>query len=341
VKAGAQRQGVRSVSQPRTNSPSIPAAEQASTFSLWRKSLREARQAQWGDVTGYLFVMPAVVMFLVFNAWPIIRGLMIAFQDYRFLYEGWHPFNGLQNFIEIAGDRTFLQSFSRSAYFAALYIPAIIVIPLVVATLISNVKSPLATNIYRTISYLPVILPIAVSMLLWKHLFNSNFGYLNYALSRIFGPGVAPRWTSDPKWVIPTIVVSAVWMHAGFNMLLFLVGLYNINHEIYESAALDGAGSWRQFVHITLPLLRPVLVLTLVLAAGAIGVTAEPMIWYPALGGPAGPQDAALTTGYYAYKVAFLWGDLRWGYAAAMNLVLGLISMIMAALVFRLLGQRD
>lgn len=314
---------------------------ETSTIALWRSSLSEIRSARWGDVSGYLFILPAVIMFVVFNAWPIIRGLTIAFQDYRFLYEGWHPFNGLDNFIEIAGDKVFWQSFGRSAYYFSMYVPAIVIIPLVVAALIANVWEPLAASIYRTLAYLPVILPIAVAMLLWKHLFNSNYGYLNYAINQIAGRSVAPNWTSDPKWTMPAIVISAVWKSAGYNTLLFLVGLYNINREVYEAASLDGAGSWRQFISITLPLLRPVIVLALVLAAGVIGVTAEPMIWYPVDSGPAGPQDAALTAGYYAYKVAFLYGDLRWGYAAAINLVLGILAMCMAAIVFRTLGKRD
>jgi len=329
------------VPKPGASVSSLGPDDRPSTFGLWKKSIRSLRREGWGDTYGYLFVFPAVVMFLVFNAWPILRGLTIAFQDYRYLYEGWHPFNGIDNFVEMAGDKTFWESLGRSAYFVSLYVPAVVIIPLIVATLVSNVWNSFFSNFYRAISYLPVILPIAVAMLLWKQLFNGSFGYLNYFINSIFGPGTAPGWTSDPKWVMPAMVISTVWKRAGYNTLLFLVGLYNINKEIYEAASLDGAGPWRQFTRITLPLLRPVLILTLVLSAGVIGVTAEPMIWFTVESGPAGPQNAALTAGYYAYKVAFLYGDLRWGYAAAINLVLGVLAMIAAAIVFKALSERD
>ena len=329
------------MAEPRSITGEAEAVRQPGTYSLWRTALHDALVADWGDVSGYFFILPAVVMFLVFNAWPIIRGLTIAFQDYRFLYVGWHPFNGIDNLREMVADKVFWESFSRSAYFFSLYVPATVILSLGVATLIANVWNPFAANVYRTIAYLPVILPIAVAMLLWKHLFNSNFGYLNYAINSVLGKGVAPSWTSDPKWVIPAMVISTVWKRSGYDVLLFLVGLYNINHELYEAAALDGAGAWRQFIYITLPLLRPVLVLTLVLSAGVIGVTTEPMVWFPTTAGIAGPQDSALTVGYYAYKLAFLYGDLRWGYAAAMNLTLGVLSMVIAAVVFRALGRRD
>ncbi len=316
-------------------------SRQPGTFALWKAALRNLTREGWGEGWGYLFILPAVAMFLVFNAWPILRGLVIAFQDYRFLYENYQPFNGFANYIEIAHDPVFWQSLGRSAYYFLMYVPAVVLVPLVIASLIANVWDSLAASIYRTLAYLPVILPIAVAMLLWRQLFNGQFGYLNYVLNMILGPGKAPGWLSDARWVMPAIAVSAVWKSCGYNTLLFLIGLYNINHEVYEAAALDGAGPWKQFIYVTIPLLRPVLVLILVLSAGVIGVTAEPMIYFPSTSGAAGPENAALTAGYYAYKVAFLYGDLRWGYAAAINLVLGILSMIIAGVVFRTLRRNE
>lgn len=317
------------------------APKQESTFALWKAALRNVSKEGWGDTWGYLFILPAVTMFLVFNAWPILRGLYIAFTDYRFIYENYQPFNGLSNYIEIAQDKLFWQSLARSAYWFVLYVPAMIVIPLVIATLIASVWHPFVASMYRAITYLPVILPVAVAMLLWKQLLNGQFGYLNFVLNKILGPGKAPSWLSDATWVMPAMVISAIWKHSGYNTLLFLIGLYNINHEVYEAASLDGAGPWKQFIYITVPLLRNVFVLILVLSAGVIGVTAEPLIWFRSTSGSAGPSNSALTAGYYAYKVAFLYGDLRWGYAAAINLCLGIVSMIAAGTVFRTLRRND
>jgi multiple sugar transport system permease protein len=311
--------------------------QQEGTFTLWRKALRQATKERWGDPWGYVFVLPAVAMFAVFNAWPILRGLTMAFQDYRFILQRPQPFNGISNFVEAANDPIFWASLGRSFLFVLLCAPANILIALAVATLIANVWHPTAAGIYRMVSYLPVILPITVAMLLWRQFFNGQYGYLNYAIKGIFGPDVSPGWTSDPTLVMPAMAIAAIWKNTGYNILMFLIGLYALRGEVYEAAAIDGATSWQSFIHITLPLLKPVFALVLVLMTGAISVTQEPLIWFPSTSGSAGPENSALTAGYYAYKVAFLYGDLRWGYGAAINLVLGLLSMMGALAVFRFL----
>ncbi len=148
----------------------------------------------------------------------------------------------------------------------------------------------------------------------------------------------APNWLGDAAWVIPTLVIAAVWKQVGQTILLFLIGIYGINREMYEAAAIDGAGPWRKFVYITLPLLRPTFVLVLVLSAGVLGTVEESLIFFTT---QYGPGNAALLIGRYSYDVAFRLGDMRWGYAAAMSLTVGLISMLLSAVVFRTLrGER-
>ena len=130
------------------------------------------------------------------------------------------------------------------------------------------------------------------------------------------------------------MAAASVWKHMGSNTLLFLVGMYNIPGEVYESASIDGAGPWQQWRYITLSLLRPMLVLVLVLSAEILSATQEALILFN--GG--GPQDAAMTAGVYAYLTAFRLGDMRWGYAAAMNLAMGVLHMIIAAVLFRVVS---
>ena len=130
------------------------------------------------------------------------------------------------------------------------------------------------------------------------------------------------------------MLIAAVWASFGHQALLFLIGIYNINNEQYEAAAIDGAGEWAQFRYITLPGLRPIFVIVLVLSAGVLGTTVEMMVLFDTGGGPA---ESALTTGLYIYRTAFQTGDMRMGYAAAMSLVLGLVSMVLSGVVFRLL----
>src|SRR5438874_9852566 len=312
-----------------------PAREQrgvAAAGRQWLAALSTSRREAWGDTTGYLFVAPAVALFLVFGAWPVLRGLTMAFTDYRYLILDYAPFVGLRNFVEIAHDPDFWDAFRRSLYFTLWYLPPNIVIPLFLSALIARVRNGKLAATYRVTAYLPVVLPTSVAILLWGELFNSQYGYVNILLHDVFRLPIRPAWLSDPHLVIPTMAAAAVWKNMGTNTLLFLVGLYNIPGELYESASIDGAGPWQQWRHITLPLLRPMLMLVLVLSAEVFSATQEALILFN--GG--GPQNAAMTAGVYAYLTAFRLGDMRWGYAAAINLTLGLLHMVMAAIVFRL-----
>lgn len=302
----------------------------------WWKALRGLRREGWGDASmGYLFILPALALYITFSAYPLVRGVMISFSDYRYLIPDYHPFNGVANFTEMVGDQVFWESFGRSIYYTLIYTPLNIGLGLLIAVLISKVLHPVESSIYRVIAYLPVVLPIAVALLLWKQLLHPQFGYINYFLHELLGIANPPAWLADPDWVIPTMAVAAVWKNVGQNILLFLIGLYNINTELYEAAAIDGATAWAQFRYITLPLLRPIFTVVLVLAAGVIGTAEESLILF---GRTAyGPENAGLLVGRYSYDIAFLIGEMRWGYAAAINLTMGVLSMIMAAIVFRLL----
>jgi len=301
------------------------------TTPWWRRaSTRDAAMA-------YLFIFPAIALYAVFQGYAIVRGLVIAFSDYRYLVPDWQPFNGVQNWVQMAGDVTFWASLGRSAYFTALYVPAILVVGIFAAVLISQYRNSVEASVYRVISYLPVVLPIAVALLLWRQLLNNQFGYVNYVVRDVLGLP-APDWLGDASWIIPTLAIASIWKHVGQPILLFLIGIYGINSEVYEAASIDGAGPWQQLWSITLPLLRPTLVLVFVLSAGILGTVEESLVFFPT---DYGSRNAALLIGRYAYDTAFRLGDMRWGYAAAMNLTVGVISMLLSTVVFRLLrGER-
>ena len=285
----------------------------------------------------YLFLLPALTLYVLFQGYPIIRGIVIAFSDYRYLVPNMQPFNGVQNWVEMAADGSFWASLGRAAYFTALYVPSILVVGVAAAVLIAQYQNPIEASIYRVITYLPVVLPIAVALLLWRQLLNSQFGYVNYLLRDVLGLP-APNWLGDASWIIPTLAIASIWKHVGQTILLFLVGIYGINSELYEAASIDGAGRWRMLWSMTLPLLRPTLVLVFVLSAGVLGTVEESLVFFPT---DYGSRNAALIIGRYAYDTAFQLGDMRWGYAAAMSLTVGIISMIFSAVVFKLLrGER-
>lgn len=316
-------------------SVSATEVEERNAWQNWLQALRTARHETWGDLWGYVFLAPALILFLLFGAWPVIRGLSMAFTDYRFLLPDYAPFNGIQNFQEMIKDPEYLEGFGRSIYFSLIYAPANVLIALFLATLIANVRHGKAAAVYRVVAYLPVVLPISVAMLLWKELADSQFGYINYVLFNVLHLGIKPAWFGDPNLIIPSMAVAAIWKTLGSNTLLFLIGLYNISNEIYEAASMDGANGWQKWRYITIPMIKPTLTLVLVLITGVLSWagTQEALILFN--GG--GPEEAGQTVGVYSYLVAFRLGDLRWGYAAAMNLSVGILAMIVAAIVFRML----
>jgi ABC-type sugar transport system permease subunit len=280
---------------------------------------------------GYLFIAPALGLYLVFNVWPIIRGFLMAFTDFRFIYPDtrW-DFNGLANFREMRHDDDFWNALKISFRFTAYVLPITIAIALLLAIMISKVH--LFAGFYRWMIYLPVILPVAVSYLMFGEMFSNRFGLLNSVL-RDLGVKRPPNWLNDPDYVLRSLASVDIWRGIGFPTLLFLVGIYNISSDLYEAAAVDGATGWQQFRSITLPLLKPVFALVLLLDLATMPMVVDPMLILT--GG--GPQDQSMSLGLYAYQTAFQMGDLRLGYAASMNLVLGMTCAIVALIVFWLL----
>lgn len=298
------------------------------------RELVRFRQERWGNLWGYFFIAPAVIMYLIFQAWPIIRGVFMAFSDYRWLVRsthGWAGFNGLANWIEMFSDTTFWWSFWVALRFSLIVTPLTLILSLFTAVMIAQVKSGFLAATYRVIAYMPVILPISVAMLVWAKLFDYRFGYLNVLLQNI-GVADPPNWLGSSVWAFYAMVIPTIWSRFGSWTLLFLIGIYNINREVYEAARVDGASGLSQFFYITIPLLKPVFALVLVLGSGVVSVTEESMILFGGTTG--GPAESALTTGVYLYRIAFIHGDMRMGYAATMSLFLGLVNMAITAAIF-------
>jgi multiple sugar transport system permease protein len=261
----------------------------------------------------------------------------MAFSDYRWMVPVTHGlagFNGLANWVEMFQDATFWKSFWIAVKFSLLVTPLTLALSLFTAVLIAQVRNGVTAGIFRVIAYLPVILPISIAMLVWAKLFDFQFGYLNVLLQNL-GITNPPNWLGSPSTALYAMVIPAVWSRFGSWTLLFLIGIYTINREIYEAAWVDGANGWRQFLHITVPLLKPVFTLVLVLGSGVVSATEESMILFGGTTG--GPAEAALTTGVYLYRIAFIHGDMRMGYAATMSLFLGLVNMLVTVVVFQTL----
>ena len=306
---------------------------------LLRRAWRDARTARKGELWGFFFIGPAILLFLVFQLYPLVRGLLMAFTDYRALdpsTHGFFNFNGLANYREIFADADFFMAFGITLKYTAVYLPLLLAASLGVSLLISKETKPMHAAFYRVVAYIPVVLPISVSMAIWRRLYSSDFGILNQLLTGVFRIQEPPLWLAMPELAFWTVLIPELWLTFGYYVFLFLIGLYNIDRTLYEAAEMDGAGPWIKLRSITLPLLKPIFILILVSSAGLHGGTLPTMTLFPE-NTPGGPGQAMMTVGLYVFRTAFGFGDLRMGYGASMGLVLALVSMLLSALVFKLL----
>ena len=297
----------------------------------------EGKRKRAGDdnLLGYLFIAPALLLYLTFNIWPLVRGTLMAFTDYRFVYpETRWEWNGVENFVKLASSAKVREALWITVKYTGMVLPAVIVLALFTAVLISRVRR--GAGFYRWVIYLPTILPVAVSFLMFRQMYALNFGIINVVLRRL-GVENPPHWLGEVETALPAVGVAHTWIIVGLPTLLFLIGIYNIGVEMYEAASLDGANPWQQFWSITLPQLKPSLALVIILIMPRIFGTTAPMLILT----EGGPQGSTQTLGYYLYDIAFMRGDLRLGYASAISLVVSIITAAVVAAVFFWSRERE
>ena len=279
-------------------------------------------RATRNTVYGYVFIAPFVLGFLLWFIVPAGTSLWLVFQKWNLITPA--KFVGLANLKILFSDKLLAQALNVTAQYALIAVPLQLVAALVLALLL-NTKAP-GISLFRTVYYLPTIVPGVASAVLWSFILNSEFGLLNAVLRAIGLPKV--MWLQDPKWALPALILMSLWSVGG-TMIIYLAGLQGIPGTYYEAAAIDGAGRLRKFLHITVPLLSPVILFNLVM--GIIGSFQVFTAGYLITGG--GPQNATLFYVLYLYRNAFLY--LKMGYAAALAWVLFFIIVALTAIIFR------
>jgi multiple sugar transport system permease protein len=269
-----------------------------------------------------------IVVFGVFSWWPIIRTFIMAFQKTNLA--GASKWVGWANFQWVLTDPDLPKACLNTLYFAALALVIGFPVPLVGAILMSNVKR--LKGVLSVLAYLPVVIPPVVSVLLWKFFYDgAPTGVFNTLLGYV-GLGPFP-WLNDRHWAMPSLVLEATWAGAGATVIIYLAALISVPVELYEAAEVDGAGIWHKLMHITLPQLRGVLLITFILQIIATAqVFLEPYLF---TGG--GPNRATLTVLLMIYNYAFgtsLGSD--YGSATALSLMLALVLAVFSLIYFRL-----
>lgn len=221
--------------------------------------MRKTQRRQ--NMIGWLFVLPSLLAFTLFMFLPILLGFWYSLTDYTGLSKD-YSFIGIQNYLDLFGDRYFKVSIKNNVIYAVLYSAFTMLISLVLATFLNRLTR--LRKLFRTVFFLPYISSMVSVAIIWKMIFNASDGPLNAILKQI-GIANPPKWLASTDWALYAVIIVSVWKFCGYYMLIFLAGLQNIPDSLYESAALDGASAWQRYFHITLPMISPTVFLNLIL----------------------------------------------------------------------------
>jgi multiple sugar transport system permease protein len=281
------------------------------------------------DLTGYLFMAPALLVLGTFVVLPILYAALLSFHKVQLLGEIHYEFVGFRNFTRLIADDRVWIALQNTATYVAIVVPAQTLLSLGLAvTLNSGIRGK---NIWRVLYFLPTVTSSAVLTLIFMWIYNTN-GLLNDFLM-LFGLP-AYNWIGDPAIALRSIMIMNIWSTAPFFMVIYLAALQDIPRSIYEAAALDGASSWQQLLYVTLPMLKPVTFF--VVAMGIIGTFQLFDQSYIFSGGTGGPNNATLTVVLLIYQAVFR--NLQMGYGAAIAFLLAAVILVITLIQRRWFG---
>ncbi len=293
------------------------AAQQSSTPTS-KRHWRRRREV----IDAYVFMSPVIIGLLVFTVGPIIVSLFLSFTKYNLLSDP--KWIGIDNYIKMYGEALFWKSLTVSAIYSVISVPLGLVVALFLAILLN--RKMRGVYLFRSIYYLPTVISGVGVAMLWRWIFNGQYGILNTLLRTVGIKG--PNWLLDEHYALAALIITSIW-GVGGTMLIFLAGLQGIPNELLEAAEIDGAGKWAQFRFITLPMISHVTFFNLVLGIiGALQVFTDAFVITNG-----GPNNSTLFIAVYLYRHAFMY--LNFGYAAALAWVLFIIVMLLTLMVFR------
>ncbi|HEU0076241.1 MAG TPA: sugar ABC transporter permease [Longimicrobiaceae bacterium] len=280
----------------------------------------------------WVFLAPALALIGVFFFLPVVAALALSFTDCDISAIGDASnarFVGFRNYAQLMRTPLFWQALRNTFYFALVGGPLTIGAALAAALLL-NAKAVRLKGFFRTVYFAPFVTTLVAVAIVWRYLYHTRYGLLNYALSWV---GIAPvDWLGDPRWALPAIILMAVWKNFGYNMLIFIAGLQAIPEELYEAARIDGATALQRFRHVTIPQLGPTLLFVGVITMiGYFQLFVEPYVMTQG-----GPLRSTTSVVLLMYEEGFRWW--RMGFAAAVAFVLFVI--ILAATLVQLRLQR-
>lgn len=282
-------------------------------------------------LTAAAFLAPSLLVIVVFVYVPILWAFGISFTDWQAGSLRAAAFVGAKNYVDTLTSGDFWNALKATVYFMVLKLPLDMVLSLAAAMLLNQKLRGM--SFFRVALFMPVVTSMVAAAAIWRALYNPTTGYFNALLATV---GVAPqRWLRDPNLAMPSVVLVALWKGLGYNTVIFLAGLQNINRSYYEAAALDGATAWQRFRHITLPLLSPVTYFVLL-----IGVINSFQVFslVHVLAPDGGPLNSLEVLVFYLYRLTF--HEFRFGQGAAVSFVLFAIVLGLSLLQQRFAEKR-
>ena len=269
----------------------------------------------YGKTAPYLFLLPALVILVIFFFIPFFQTVYLSFQDYsNDIYNA--GFAGLQNYIQIIHNPVFYKVMWNTVLYLVVAVPILATFPLLLAILIN--QKIRGITLYKILIYLPVVVSIVVAAIAFKWLYAQE-GILNYLMQVFHLPAIG--WLTDPKYAIYSVIIVTVWKGIGYYMMIYLAALMSVPKELYEACDIDGAGFWKKHMTVTVPHIMPAIALvTTISSISAMKIFAE--IYVMTKGGP---LNSTKTIVYYIYEKAF--ENLDLGYASAMAVILLVIVM--------------
>ncbi|MCI6896333.1 MAG: sugar ABC transporter permease [Gemmiger formicilis] len=281
------------------------------------------------SLTGWVFLLPAALLIFVFCFYPMVQALILSFQ--KGTGSAVQP-AGFANYVRILKDATFQQCLFNTIFYFVIQVPIMLILALILAQLL-NSPDIKGKGIYRTMIFLPCATSLVSYSMIFKSLF-ANDGLVNRVLSTVGIPTVdwfQNAWAA--RWVI---VIALVWRWTGYNMVFYLAGLQNIDYSIYEAARIDGASPLQQFVHLTIPLLKPTILLTAIMSTSGTLQLFDESVNLTA----GGPGKATMTLTHYIYNISFV-ETPKFNYAAALSVFILVVVAVLSAIQMKVGDKRD
>jgi arabinosaccharide transport system permease protein len=279
----------------------------------------------------YVFLAPFLIIFIMFRVAPTIYAVIISFQH----FEGTDStgFVGTQNYTKVFSNPLLVKSFTNTVIYTLGTLLILIPIPLILAAMLDSGRVVKQT-LWRTALFLPALTSLVVVSVIFRIVLARD-GLLNVALGSAGLP--EPKWLELAELAVPSMIILAAWRWTGVNILYFNSGLVNVPRELYEAAALDGAGAWKTFRSVTMPMMKPTILFVLVLSIiGGFQLFVEPLLLWS---GGASPGNGGLSVALLIYRTAFT--SFNFGQASAMGILLALVVLIASLIQFRFFGLRS